>query len=205
MVSQELTLSAAQTDDTLAIRMYRLSVEQYHAMATAGMLTEADQLELLEGWLVEKMTKNRPHSIATQQARDLLSSVIPSGWYVDDQEPITLTDSEPEPDLIIVRGARRDYLDSHPTPPNIALVVEVSDSTLKLDRVLKARIYAAAGIPYYWLLNLIDRQLELHSQPTGTGKTASYMLREKLAPTAQVPLILAGAEIARLNVGDLLP
>ena len=77
---------------------WRLSVAQYHAMIQAGIVTEDDPLELLEGWLVTKMAKNRPHSLTTQLTREALAALLPLGWYVDDQEPLTLADSEPEPE-----------------------------------------------------------------------------------------------------------
>ena len=79
--------------------IYRLSVAQYHAMAEHGILTEDDPVELLEGWLVQKMTKYRPHTLTTGLVRRALDEIVPGGWYVDSQEPITTEESEPEPAL----------------------------------------------------------------------------------------------------------
>src|SRR5438132_10578955 len=109
--------------------IFRLSVEQYHQMARAGILTEDDPVELLEGWLVRKMTKHRPHSRCTYRTRRALDRLVPAGWYVDAQEPVTTTDSEPEPDVAVIRGDDDDYPDRHPGPDEVALVVEVADST----------------------------------------------------------------------------
>src|SRR4051794_9689051 len=120
--------------------VYRLSVEQYHAMIRHGILTDDDPVELLEGILVQQMGKNPPHTFATQFIRDELPPMMPAGlWFVSDQEPITTTDSEPEPDVFIVRGRRRDYLaqDRHPGPADMGLVIEVSESTLATDRGTK--------------------------------------------------------------------
>lgn len=125
-------------------RIFRLSVEQYHEMARAGILTEDDQVELLEGWLVTKMTKNPPHSVATRAIRSALERMIPAGWFVDSQEPLTTDDSEPEPDAMVVRGHWRDYSARHPNPDEVALVIEVADSTLQQDRSTKKRIYTRA-------------------------------------------------------------
>ena len=95
----------------------------------------------------------------------LTEAIAPDGWYVDSQEPITLDDSEPEPDIVVVRGDTRDYLDRHPGARDLSLVVEVADSTLERDRTLKQRLYGRAGIPVYWIVNLVERQLEVYSQP----------------------------------------
>ena len=141
--------------------IWRLSVNQYHQMVCAGILTEEDPVELLAGWLVPKMPKNPPHRVATRLLRQALERVVPAGWYVDSQEPITTADSEPEPDVVVVRGETRQYLDRHPGPQDVALIIEVADTTLQRDRVLKQRIYAAAGIPVYWIVNLLDNQLEV--------------------------------------------
>ena len=84
--------------------IWRMGVEQYHAMIEAGILTDDDSVELLEGWLVLKMPKNPPHRATTRLVRAGLERVLPEGWYVDSQEPITLIDSEPEPDVVVVRG-----------------------------------------------------------------------------------------------------
>src|SRR5919106_6095054 len=82
--------------------IWRFNVDQYHAMIRTGILTEDDPVELLEGWLVTKMPKNPRHGVVTQQTREALARVLPSGWYVNTQEPITTVDSEPEPDIAVV-------------------------------------------------------------------------------------------------------
>ncbi|HEX8203864.1 MAG TPA: Uma2 family endonuclease, partial [Isosphaeraceae bacterium] len=122
--------------------IFRLSVEQYHEMARAGILTRDDRVELLEGWLVAKMTKHPPHVIATGLIHDALRGMAPAGWFVTQEGPVTTLDSEPEPDLALIRGTRRDYRDRHPGPQDVALVVEVADASLPRDRTLKKTIYA---------------------------------------------------------------
>lgn len=96
--------------------IWRMGVEQYHAMIRSGILIDDDPVELLEGWLVFKSPKNPPHRAATRLICEALESIIPTGWYVDSQEPITLADSEPEPDVAMIRGDTRRYLDRHPGP-----------------------------------------------------------------------------------------
>ena len=145
--------------------VYRLDVAQYHTMIRAGILTKDDHVELLEGWLILKMPKNPPHRIATRRVYRALDTLVPAGWYVDAQEPITLADSEPEPDVCIVRGATEDYAASNPSSENVALVVEIADTTLERDRGLKKRMYARAAIPTYWIINLVEQRLEEYSEP----------------------------------------
>jgi Uma2 family endonuclease len=181
--------------------IWRFSVGQYHEMIRAGFLTEDDPVELLEGWLVTKMPKNPPHTLATQLTREALGRIVPSGWHVTDQEPITATDSEPEPDVVVVRGSLRDYSERHPSPSDIALVVEVSDATLQRDRTLKLRVYANARITAYWILNLPERQLEAYSDPADATYRQQLIYRESDA----VPVVLDDQEIGRIPVGDVLP
>jgi Uma2 family endonuclease len=143
--------------------VWRLTVEQYHEMVRTGILTEDDPVELLEGWLVPKVPKNPLHRLSTRLIRLALESLVPAGWYVDSQEPVTLADGEPEPDVMIVRGNSRDYRDRHPGPGEVALVVEVADTSLSRDKGLKKRSYARAGIPVYWIMDLNERRLDIYS------------------------------------------
>jgi len=199
-VTPPLEKSLAVPDDPI----YRLTVEQYHEMIESGILTEDDPVELLEGWLVTKMPKNRRHSLSTRFTREALESIIPQGWYVDSQEPITTLDSEPEPDVIVVRGNPRDYAERHPAPADVALVVEVADATLRRDRTLKLRIYASAGIPVYWILNLPDQQLETYGNPTGEGARAHYTQQAIYRMTDTVPVVIDGQEVGQLAVQALI-
>ncbi|MBD1845195.1 Uma2 family endonuclease [Cyanobacteria bacterium FACHB-63] len=168
-------------------------------MIQLGILTDDDPVELLEGWLVYKIPKNPPHRITTKLTRDALDQILPPGWYVDTQEPITLNDSEPEPDVVIVRGATQDYLDRHSTAQDVALVIEVSDSTLERDRTSKKRLYARSLIPVYWIINLIDRTIEIYSQP----ENEDY--QQQTPATEQIGVVLEGHTIAQIPVSALLP
>lgn len=194
-------LGAGKPDDLI----WRLSVEQYHEMIRTGILTADDPVELLAGWLVCKMPKNPPHRIATRLAQKALEGVVPAGWYVDAQEPITLQDSEPEPDVMIVRGETRDYRDRHPGPEDVALIVEVSDSTLERDRGVKRLVYARAGIPVYWIINLLELALEVYYDPSGPSEDADYRQRQHYGVSDFVPVMIGGREVGRVAVRDLLP
>jgi Uma2 family endonuclease len=178
-----------------------ITVERYHEMIEQGILGPDERVELLEGVIVPKMPKHPPHSVSNDICREALSVALPPGWFVRTQNPVTLSTSEPEPDLAVVRGRLRDYSNRHPQPGEIGLVMEIADASLDRDRTLKKRIYGSAGVPHYWLLNLNNRTLEVYSEPRG-GDCAQRAVYE---PTQSVELVLDGKVVANISVGDLLP
>jgi Uma2 family endonuclease len=180
--------------------IYRLSVEQYHQMIECGIIDDDAPVELLEGWLVQKVGKNPPHTYSTRQLRKGLEQVIPAGWYVNSQEPVTDETSEPEPDASIVRGDSKDYLQRHPGPGDTALVGEVADTSLRRDRGVKKRIYARASIPVYWIVNLVDKQIEVYTGPTGPAKKPDYQDRQDYKPGEVVPVVIDGRQVGQLAV-----
>jgi Uma2 family endonuclease len=185
--------------------IWRLSVEKYHEMIDKGILTEDDPVELLEGCLITKMALGPEHSFVTDVTRDVLSALLPAGWIVRSQQPITTETSEPEPDVTVVRGARRDYLTRHPGPHDVGLMIEVSESSLPRDRNLKKCVYAAAGVPVYWILNLVDRVLEVYEAPTGPTELPDYGAARVYGAGDVVPVVLDGVEVGKVQVADLLP
>jgi Uma2 family endonuclease len=185
--------------------IYRLSVEQYHAIARAGILDDDAPVELLEGWLVEKMTKHPPHTITTRRVRRALEGAVPAGCYVDSQEPITTADSEPEPDVLVAREEVADDISRHPGPGDVAMVVEVADNTLRRDRGRKKRIYARAGIPVYWIVNLVERRIEVYTDPTGPVEKPDYRQRHVFGLADTIAVVLDGSEVCSLAVRELLP
>jgi Uma2 family endonuclease len=185
--------------------IWRLSVDHYHQMIDSGILTEDDPVELLEGWLVYKMPKKPPHRLATELTRETLEKLIPRGWHINSQEPVTTEESEPEPDLTVVRGERQNYKDRHPGPKDVGLVVEVADATLQRDRGTKKRIYARAAIPIYWIINLAEGQVEVYSDPSGQAEQPDYRRRQDFKRGDQVPVLIDGREIGRLAVQTIIP
>jgi Uma2 family endonuclease len=182
-------------------RLRRFSVADYHRMIETGILDETDKVELLEGNVVLKMPRNPPHDGTLDLVRAAIGKILILGWIVRTQQAITLIDSEPEPDITLARGDERSYLRRHPSPADIGMVMEVSDSSLDRDRGDKARIYAAAAIPIYWIINLVDRQIEVYSRPGPSG----YALRQDFTAGSQIPFVLDGAMLTSLNVDELLP
>jgi Uma2 family endonuclease len=183
----------------------RLSLDQFHEMVQRGIITEDDSVEFLEGLLVAKMTISPAHRRATHRVQSALRSVLPRTHYVGSPSPVTLVTSEPEPDVVVVRGTDDDYRDRHPGPADVALVVEVSDSTLRRDQGSKKVIYAKAGIAVYWIVNLIDRRIEVYSEPSGTGEAADYGMHDDVAEADTVPLVIEGREVGRIAAQNLLP
>ncbi len=183
----------------------RFSVAEYHKLIEIGILTEDDNLELLEGYLVHKMSRNPPHDAAIQKIMKKLFRLLPPDWDLRVQSAITLSTSEPEPDLAIVRGDESNYVARHPGPADIGLVIEVADATLTGDRVDKGRIYAQAGIPCYWIVNLVDRQVEMYTSPSSAATTPAYGQRQDFTISDDITLTLDGATVATIAVRDLLP
>ncbi len=193
---------AALTDEPI----YRLTLEQYHEMARSGTLTSDDRVELLEGLLVCKMTKLPPHEYARHVLPDLLRPLLSEGWSVMVERPITLprSHSEPEPDIIIVRGDPRDYRDRHPGPEDVAWIAEVADSSLKRDRTTKLRLYAEAGVGVYWIVNLMDRCVEVYTEPLPEATPPAYAKRRVVAATAEASVKIGGRTRGHIRIGDLL-
>lgn len=208
-ISDTLPLSNGTTsqpiwqDSLPTLPFWRLSVDQYHEMIRTGILTNDDQVELLEGWLIAKMPKNPPHRISTRLVRKELEKVMVDGWYVESQEPITIANSEPEPDIVVVRGNTRDYFDRHPGPEDVALVVEVSSATLKRDQTFKKRLYAQAGIPIYWVINLPQSQCEVYSQPI--SEQSEYQHHQVYGLSDTIPVIIEGEVIGQISAREILP
>jgi Uma2 family endonuclease len=182
--------------------LYRLTLDQYEAMVASGAFTGKERFHLINGYLVAKMTQNEPHATADELCGQALARIVPDGWHVRAAKPIRIPSmaSKPEPDRCVARGTIRDYARVSPEPADIAMVVEIADSSLGEDRK-QAALYGGAGIPEYWIVNLADRQIEVYSTPAGEG----YQARKDYPAGSAVPVIIAGSEVGRIAVNDLLP
>jgi Uma2 family endonuclease len=178
---------------------YRFSVAQYDELVAHGIIDEDDPVELLDGLLVRKMGKNPPHRSIKRLLIDALRRLIPGGWYVDEQEPILLTSSEPEPDAAIIRGDPRDHL-PHPPPEAIALVVEVSDTSLRRDRKWKRQLYAKAAIPNYWVVNVVDGVIEVYADIADGDYAKPVIVR----PGEKLPVVLDEQVVGAIDVKEVL-
>jgi Uma2 family endonuclease len=183
----------------------RFSVAVYQRMIDAGILTPDDKVELLEGRVVQKVPHTPPHDGTIDLLKAALPGRVPAGWLLRIQQTLVLSDSQPEPDFAIVRGVPRTYLARHPSAADTGLVIEVADSSLLRDRADKTRIYARDGIACYWIVNLVDQQVEVYTQPSGATPMATYGALQTYHPGAAVPLVLDGNTVGTVLVADLLP
>lgn len=176
------------------------SREEYYRLAEQGILGPEERTELIYGRVIERTSPmGRPHSVAVGKTATILTAVFGVGFAVEQQMPLQLGSGlEPEPDVMVLPGIYDDYEDV-PLPSDVTLLVEVSDTTLRYDRGSKARMYAADGVPEYWVINLRARTLEVRRQPEN-GEYLSldvYREDEAVAPLA--------APDAPVRVAALLP
>ncbi len=173
------------------------TVERYLAMVEAGILGPDDRVELLEGEIISKMGQDFPHIDGIAFLVEALRATLSVGFHIRSQLPLRTSDSIPEPDVYVLRGTARDFVGRFPNAEEVVLVAEVANTTLKGDREKKAGIYARAGFAEYWILNVADRQLEIHREPLTTGVYAETRIHG-----ADSTVTLQGRE---LPVADLLP
>jgi Uma2 family endonuclease len=202
-MTETMTRPAPATVDPSAL--YRLSVAQYLAMGDAGILTQEDRVELLEGILTRKMTKNPSHMVCGMLISEQFLRLLPPGWCLLMEGALVTQESVPEPDGMVLRGAARGYVARRPEPADSVLVIEIADSTLETDRSVKKRLYARSGVSVYWIVNLQERQVEVHTQPSGEREEPDYHHRQVYVEGEAVPLVLDSVPVALLSVADILP
>jgi Uma2 family endonuclease len=166
-------------------RIHRVSVSEYHRLGELGLISE--KVELLRGIIVDKMSKSPLREYISQKLLMLLLRLIPNGFEVRPERPLTTIDSEPEPDISVVQGKPEDWLHGHPS--TASLVIEVSMSSLLLDRS-KATIYAEAKVPEYWLIRAEERIIEIYREPSEKGYGVVVTLSEgDVVPCSSIPNI----------------
>jgi Uma2 family endonuclease len=188
------------------VRVYRFNVRQFEKMIEAGILTEDDRVELLGGVLAEQMTKYPPHNFTVGRLGKLLHSLVSPGWIVREEKSVILgRDWWPEPDLAVARGPDDRYRTVHPHADDLALLIEVAESTYVVDRREKWHGYAAARVPSYWIVNLSQRVVEVYTNPAGRGKTAKYRDIASHAPGDAIPVVIEGRPLGTISVDEILP
>lgn len=183
----------------------RFSVARYQKMIETGILTSDDKVELLENYVVLKMPRNPPHDGTIDLLTAALPPLLPNGWLPRVQQTVVFSDSQPEPDFSVVRGTPRSYLLRHPIAADVGLIIEVAESSLLRDQRDKTRIYARGGIPFYWIVNLVDRRVEVYSNPSGPSDLPDYADMRVYLRGDDVPLVLDGRTVAVIHVDALLP
>jgi Uma2 family endonuclease len=197
-VLEERTESRTAPEQMPTLRPF--TVAEYYRMAEVGILRPDERVELLEGRIVKMSPKGIRHAAINDLAGECFRKLLGARVIVRLQNPIHLDDaSEPEPDLVLVEPQEKRYLDHHPTPPEVLLVVEIADSSLRFDRGIKSRLYAAAGIVQYCVLNLPAREVEDYREPGADG------YRSKQTYSAGQSFNLVACPDVSVGVDELLP
>lgn len=148
----------------------RFTVTQYHQMNAAGILTEDDRVELINGEIIEMSPIGRRHASCVNRLNSLLSQLLGKKVIVAVQNPITLDNfSEPQPDIALLKPREDFYESAHPQPSDIFLLIEVADSSFEYDRDIKIPLYAASGILEVWLVDILEQTITVYRQPTENG------------------------------------
>jgi Uma2 family endonuclease len=183
----------------------RFTVEEYHRLLESGILRSGEPCELIHGLLVEKAVINPPHASTVQKLTKALFRRLGFQCVIRMQLPLTLPpDSEPEPDGVVALGREDDYDHRHPGPGEVALVIEIADSTLAEDRTTKLGLYAFHEVPVYWIVNLVERQVEVYSDPR-QGPVPAYQHQAIFGIDDQITLTIPGQPIQLLQVREIIP
>jgi Uma2 family endonuclease len=197
--------TATQPTDAPPRSVHRFTIGEYERLVKIGFLNPGDRSELIDGWLVDKMPHNPRHAGTVDVTNDALAALLPAEWTTRSQLPVRLPgDNAPEPDVAVVPAPKQQYVERHPTEKDAVLLVEVSDTTLDEDRGLKLRQYAKARVAVYWIVNLVDRRVEVYTQPRG-GKNPAYKQQTNYGPGDDVPVVVGGRTVGRVAVKELLP
>ena len=181
--------------------LYRMTLEQYESLIASGFFAKQDDVQLINGYVVNRMAESPLHGAVLEAVRIAIGAILLAAWHTRSQSGLRIPAqvSIPRPDLAVVRGVPQDYKARYPEPADTALVVEISISSLDQDRAL-ADIYAKAGIPVYWIVNVDDGQVEVYSDPSPSG----YLTHEVLAPGHMLSVVVDGGEIGEIAVADIL-
>lgn len=181
----------------MTVSTAKWSLEDYHRMIAAGILADR-RVELLKGDIVEMAIEGEPHAYSRNEADEYLTGLLGDRAKVRQDSPVTLpNDSEPEPDIAIVQRLGREYRSHHPYPENIFWLIEYAESSLAKDLEIKSKIYAEAGIPEYWVVNLKTMQLIVFRDPqNGEYTSQQTFISGMISPLAfpdvaiEIPAIL---------------
>ncbi|NEQ39919.1 MAG: Uma2 family endonuclease [Okeania sp. SIO3I5] len=187
-----------KTETPLTFRLW--TVDEYYLMTEAGILNPEERVELIEGQVIRMAAKGIAHVIAGKQTQKLLENLLAEKVLVWMQDPIRLNNySEPEPDIALVMPPLERYLDHHPTASEVYLIIEIADTTFRIDRDKKAKAYSRSGIADYWVLDIVERQLHVFREPSEAGYQNEIILSE----TESISLLVFPD--VSVIVGQMLP
>ena len=183
----------------------KFTVNEYHRLIDGGFFAENERVELIRGEIITMSPKRTPHSVCNSLLWKTIYNLIGDRAEIRVQEPIFIPpNSEPEPDVVIAVNKDDNYLSSHPTPADVLLVIEISDSTLQYDRETKLPLYAEAEINNYWIVNLSDRHLEAYSQPFSNAK-GKFAYRSKQIVLSDETISVPSFDNLTLDLAKVFP
>ena len=180
---------------TQNLQKFLFNVDDYYKLAAVGIIGSEDKVELIKGEIVNMSPSNSMHAHVINVLNRKFSKVTGDLFFISVQNPLRIGNySEPEPDVLLVKP--KSYKDQHPVPNDVLILVEVSASTLRFDQTIKKELYAEAGIPEYWIVNLIDQKVEVYTSPEKNTylNESSFGLQD---------VVSAKQTDIQLNVGDL--
>lgn len=183
----------------------RLTVDEYQRILASGALNPDRHVEFLEGVIVRKSPSGLRHEGGVEKLIEAIQPLLPRGWSVKPNCAILTRESQPEPDVAVVSDKLLDASSMVPRAADLALVIEVADNTLPYDRRSKARIYARAAIPCYWVLNLLDRQMEVFTNPSGPVPMPGYQEQRMYRLDDRISVVIGMDELGTIRVGDVIP
>jgi Uma2 family endonuclease len=185
----------------------RFTVDEYYRLAESGIIRPDERIELLEGVITMVPPIGGSHSTSCDLVYRTLLRMMPPGLDFSNGRDVELVDSVPVPDGLVLRGSIRDFVAKKASGSDVALIVEVAESSLLVDRGNKQRIYAAAGIPEYWIVNLAERKLEIYRRPVSAAgdQPAKYESVEVFTADQSVDVVFDGAKVGSVIVHQILP
>ena len=152
---------------SVVIDRHTFTAGEYHQMAESGILTEDDRVELINGEIISMSPINSPHAGHVKRINALFTHLLGERAIVSVQDPLAINDfSEPEPDVMLLKPQDNFYADAHPQPDDVYLLIEVADSSIRIDREIKLPLYAKAQVAEVWIVNLVDWQIEVYRSPS---------------------------------------
>jgi Uma2 family endonuclease len=190
------TITAQQA--VLPVPSVRMTVEEFEKTDFYG----DNRLELIDGYIVRRDEMKPAHAVVTGRLRRRIDRTLSAGWSTREDKPVRIPPRyEPLPDIATVRGDDENYLEHHPGPGDIAFLVQISDATLSKDQGKKLATYTQNDIPVYWIVNLVDHQVEVYTDPGQDG----YGKHLVFTPGQSVPVVVEGREVGQIAVTDILP
>ena len=183
----------------------KITVDEYRRQAALGKFGVDGGVELLEGTIVPKARQTLRHEGALEKIQEVLGKMLSEGWHLRIAQPLLAIDSLPEPDVAVASDTLDEATSALPRQNQVPLVIEVAEGSLAVDRRLKGRVYARAGLLNYWVLNLIDRQLEVFTNPSGPVAMPGYHEQRIYRADDKISLVIALDDLGTIRVADMIP